>query len=175
MTSCKPCPTSVDIKGKLSAKSSDPYNDSTKYRRLAGALQYFTFTRPDISYVVQKVCLFMHAPKVEHMESLKRIIRYVQGTINYGMHLYKSSIQSSCHIQMQIWVDVLILDGPPRVIVCLLVIISFLRFLSDNLQYPSLVSKLNIGVSLTLSRSESCWIRNLLLELHCPIQKATLV
>lgn len=53
MTNCKPCPTLVDTKGKLSALSRASYADPTKYRILAGASQYLTFTRPDISYAIQ--------------------------------------------------------------------------------------------------------------------------
>ena len=52
VSSCKPCPTPVDTKSKLSAKTSTPYEDPTHYRSLAGALQYLTFMRPDISYVI---------------------------------------------------------------------------------------------------------------------------
>ncbi|GJT88105.1 ribonuclease H-like domain-containing protein [Tanacetum coccineum] len=44
-----------------------PISDSTLYRSLAGALQYLTFTRPDISYAVQQVCLFMHDPIEPHL------------------------------------------------------------------------------------------------------------
>lgn len=36
----------------------------------------------------------MHDPKVAHMDTLKRILRYFQGTLDYGMHLYKSSTTS---------------------------------------------------------------------------------
>ncbi|PNX67023.1 copia protein, partial [Trifolium pratense] len=63
MSSCKSSPTPVDTKAKLSGSSGNPYHDPTEYRSLAGALQYLTFTRPDISYAVQQVCLFMHDPK----------------------------------------------------------------------------------------------------------------
>ena len=53
MSDCSPCPTPVDTKSKLSATHDAPYEDPTKYRSLASALQYLTFTRPDISYAVQ--------------------------------------------------------------------------------------------------------------------------
>lgn len=53
MSSCKPSPTPVDTKAKLSNSGGAPYEDPTQYRSLAGALQYLTFTRLDISYEVQ--------------------------------------------------------------------------------------------------------------------------
>ncbi|GKB80084.1 ribonuclease H-like domain-containing protein [Tanacetum coccineum] len=52
MLNCKPCCTPVDTDSKLSADGA-PISDSTLYHSLAGALQYLTFTRPDISYAVQ--------------------------------------------------------------------------------------------------------------------------
>jgi hypothetical protein len=61
MSDCKPCSTPVDVNPKLSAEG-DPVSDPTDFRSLAGALQYLTFTRPDISYAVQQVCLNMHIP-----------------------------------------------------------------------------------------------------------------
>ncbi|MCI55678.1 copia protein, partial [Trifolium medium] len=76
MASCKPSATYVDTKQKLGT-SGTPYEDPSLYRSLAGALQYLIFTRPDISYVIQQVCLHMHAPSTEHMLALKRILRYV--------------------------------------------------------------------------------------------------
>uniref|UniRef100_A0A453L337 Reverse transcriptase Ty1/copia-type domain-containing protein n=1 Tax=Aegilops tauschii subsp. strangulata TaxID=200361 RepID=A0A453L337_AEGTS len=62
MLNCKPISTPVDTSSKLSATSGAPYPDPTHYRRLAGALQYLTLTRPDLSYAVQQLCLVMHAP-----------------------------------------------------------------------------------------------------------------
>ncbi|KAK4350696.1 hypothetical protein RND71_030009 [Anisodus tanguticus] len=74
MSSCKSTSTPVDTKPKLGVAAGSPYEDLTHYRSLAGALQYLTFTRPDITYVIQQRCLFMHDPRVEHMNVLKCII-----------------------------------------------------------------------------------------------------
>nr|GEZ27845.1 ribonuclease H-like domain-containing protein [Tanacetum cinerariifolium] len=61
----------------------------TLYRSLVGeGLQYLTFTCPDLSYVVQQVCLYMHDLRKPHFAALKRILRYVQGTLELGLHLY---------------------------------------------------------------------------------------
>lgn len=62
MSNCKPCSTSVDTHAKLSADGV-PVADLTQFRSIAGALQYLTFTRPDIAYVVQQICLHMHDPR----------------------------------------------------------------------------------------------------------------
>ncbi|XP_062103153.1 uncharacterized mitochondrial protein AtMg00810-like [Humulus lupulus] len=142
MSSCKSCPTSVDTKPKLSAKTSTPYEDPSHYHSLAGALQYLTFTRPDISYALQKICLFMHNPMDEHMHDLKRILCYIKGTLHHGLHLYPSSISSLISYIDADW------GGCPA-----------------EGEY--------CGVANVVS--ESCWLRNLLLELHFPIHKATLV
>ncbi|GJT49401.1 ribonuclease H-like domain-containing protein [Tanacetum coccineum] len=55
------------------------------------SLQYLTFTRPDISYAVQQVCLHMHDPKEPHFSSLKRILRHVRGSLDCGLQLFSSS------------------------------------------------------------------------------------
>jgi hypothetical protein len=51
MIDCQPCRTPADLGTELSADG-DPVPDPTSYRSLAGALQYATLTRPDISYYV---------------------------------------------------------------------------------------------------------------------------
>lgn len=71
MTSCKLVATPVDTKSKLHVSFGSSYEDPTHYCSLAGALQYLTFTRLDLSYVVQQVCLHMHDPKTAHMNALK--------------------------------------------------------------------------------------------------------
>jgi hypothetical protein len=148
MTSCKPSATPVDTKQKLSTSSGTPYDDPTLYRSLAGALQYLTFTRPDISYAVQQVCLHMHAPCTDHMLALKRNIRYVQGTLHYGLHLYPSLLTNLSLILMLIGVDVLTLAGLPLAIVCFLVTTSSPGRPKDNPHYLVPVQRLNTEVLL---------------------------
>ena len=91
MTDCKPCSTPVDTQAKLSADLGAPVDDSTAYRSLAGALQYLTFTRPDLTYAVQQVCLHMHDPRESHLAALKRLLRYVCGTVDLDLVLHRSS------------------------------------------------------------------------------------
>ena len=52
MTDCKPCSTPVDTCAEVSADTGPSVDDPTAYRNLVGALQYLTFTRPDIAYAV---------------------------------------------------------------------------------------------------------------------------
>jgi hypothetical protein len=90
---CKPCATPIDMSAKLSSDG-PPVENTTDYRGLACALQYLTFTRPDISYVVRQVCLFMHDPWEPHLTLVKRILRYLKGTIDNGLQLHRSTVTS---------------------------------------------------------------------------------
>ena len=87
LSECNSCTTPADARGKLSDEGSPPMSDPTLYRSLAGALQYLTFTRPDIAFAVQQVCLFMHGPLASHYNALKRILRYVKGTLDHSLQL----------------------------------------------------------------------------------------
>jgi len=61
------------------------------YKSLAGALHYLTFTRPDISYAVQQICLHMHDSREPHLSAVKRVIQYLCGTLNYGLLLHRGT------------------------------------------------------------------------------------
>nr|GEU88289.1 ribonuclease H-like domain-containing protein [Tanacetum cinerariifolium] len=93
MAICKPSRIPVDTESKL-RDDGDPVSDLTFYRRLAGSLKYLTFIRPYISYAVQQVCLYMHDPRKLHLSTFKRILRYVRGTLDHGLHLFSSSTTS---------------------------------------------------------------------------------
>ncbi|GJY17127.1 ribonuclease H-like domain-containing protein [Tanacetum coccineum] len=78
------CRTPVDTESKLGADGT-PVFDPTLYRSIVGALQYLTFIRRDLSYEVQKMCLYMHDPWEPHLTALKRILRHVRGTLDYSL------------------------------------------------------------------------------------------
>lgn len=63
MTDCKHLATPISV---LRHASASTYDDPTRYRSLAGALQYLTVTRPDLSYAVNLLCQHMHAPNTTH-------------------------------------------------------------------------------------------------------------
>lgn len=53
---------------------------------------YLTVTRPDLMFVVCLLARFMSDPKAEHMLSAKRVLRYVSGTMDFGVLYKKSSV-----------------------------------------------------------------------------------
>ncbi|GKD32244.1 ribonuclease H-like domain-containing protein [Tanacetum coccineum] len=77
MVNCNPSRTPIDTKSKL-GDDGDPVYDPTLYRSLEGSLQYLIFTRPDISYAVHQICLYMHDLLAPHFLALKRILRYAE-------------------------------------------------------------------------------------------------
>jgi histone deacetylase 1/2 len=65
--------------------------DATHYRSIVGGLQYLLHTRPDLSFAVNKVCQYLHAPRSSHWSAVKRILRYVHLTASHGLHLHAAS------------------------------------------------------------------------------------
>ena len=58
----------------------------TQYKSLVGILCYLTCTRPDILSGVGLISPFMEEPTMTHMKTTKRILRYIKGTLGYGLY-----------------------------------------------------------------------------------------
>lgn len=61
------------------------------YRSIIGGLRYLTHTRPDVSYVLRTVSQLMEKPTIKHLQAVKHILRYIKGTINYGLTYTRGS------------------------------------------------------------------------------------
>jgi hypothetical protein len=79
--------TLVDTHAKISIESWPPIAGPTHFRSLTEALQYLTFTRPDIAYAVQQIFLHMHNPWEPHLTAMKLTLHYLRGTLDYDLLL----------------------------------------------------------------------------------------
>ncbi|WMV57215.1 hypothetical protein MTR67_050600 [Solanum verrucosum] len=74
MLTCNDISTPMCPSNKLHNGDNTQFLDESLYRSIVGGLQYLTFTRPDISFSVNKVCQFMHSPTEKHWAAVKRIL-----------------------------------------------------------------------------------------------------
>jgi hypothetical protein len=144
-----------------------PYSNPQQYRSIVGALQYLTFTRPDIAFSVNQACQFMHNPMVSHVVAVKRILRYLKGTLHLGLHFHLGPL----HLQAYSDAD---WAGDP----------NDRRSVSGSLVYfgsspISWASKKQHTVSrssteaeyraLAITATELAWIHQLLCDIHIPL------
>ena len=92
MDNCKPVSMPMSVQDKLSSVQGTALSDADAfiYRSAVGGLQYLTLTRPDISFAINKVCQYLSKPTTVHWEAVKRILRYVKGTVSTGLRIRKS-------------------------------------------------------------------------------------
>ncbi|KAG8488029.1 hypothetical protein CXB51_018766 [Gossypium anomalum] len=91
MANSKPSPTPMVTSCKLSVHEGTPVEDEHLFRNVVGALQYVVIIRPDIAFSVNKACLFMHRPLDTHYKVVKRILRYLRGTLDFGLCFTRTS------------------------------------------------------------------------------------
>ena len=87
MQGCNPCRLPMDPNIQLQRYTNTPKVDAYLYRSLVGSLIYLTNTRPDVHYAVSTVSRYMDAPEETHLQAAKKILRYLQGTINHGLFM----------------------------------------------------------------------------------------
>nr|GEV48901.1 retrovirus-related Pol polyprotein from transposon TNT 1-94 [Tanacetum cinerariifolium] len=81
----KPMKTPMSSHTKLTKYKECESVDSTKYRGMIGSLLYLTTSRPDVMFSLCLCACFQEAPKTSHLEAVKRIFRYIKGTMHLGL------------------------------------------------------------------------------------------
>nr|GEW95939.1 zinc finger, CCHC-type [Tanacetum cinerariifolium] len=89
MEDCNETKTPMDPGTKLIKTEGGELVDATEYRSLIGCLRYLLHTRPDLSYSVGLLSRFMQEPREQHMKAIRQVLRYIKGTLNFGISYYK--------------------------------------------------------------------------------------
>uniref|UniRef100_A0A2N9ISJ0 Integrase catalytic domain-containing protein n=1 Tax=Fagus sylvatica TaxID=28930 RepID=A0A2N9ISJ0_FAGSY len=134
----------------------------TKHNML-NSLHYLTFTRPDLSFAVHQVCQFMNTPTDIHLTATKRILRYLRGTLDHGLHYTPGPISISAFSDAD-WAG----DPNDRRSTS-----GLLFFLGNNPITWSAKKQLTVSRSsteaeyraLASASAELCWLRTLLKDL----------
>ena len=83
MAECKPCVTPMEE--RLTKASTAAKVDATLYQSIVGGLRYLLHTRPNITFAMGYVSRFMEDPREDHWAAVKRLLRYVKGTVDQGI------------------------------------------------------------------------------------------
>ena len=85
MGNCKSMSTPMCQKEKLCKDDGTTKVDEFEYRSLVGCLMYLTTTRPDIMYAVSVLSRFMNCANESHLRAAKRVLKYVKGSVSFGV------------------------------------------------------------------------------------------
>lgn len=87
MKNAKSVATPMCTPDQLTLNSGHKIDDPKQFRAVVGSLKYMSLTRPGISFAVNKMSQYMHQPTDEHWAAVKRILRYLSGTMVHGIFL----------------------------------------------------------------------------------------
>lgn len=91
MSDCKPVKYPMEPNTQLVKDENGKCVDPTEFKSIVGGLRYLVHTRPNIAYSVGIVSRFMERPTILHQRAVKRILRYVKGTLDHGLVYLKGS------------------------------------------------------------------------------------
>lgn len=89
MGECNPSKWPMEPRINLTKDENGVLVNATDYRRLVGSLRYLIHTRPDLGFSVGVVSRYMESPNESHLKAVKQILRYIKGTMNYGLNYRK--------------------------------------------------------------------------------------
>ncbi len=91
-----PCVTGAVFTKKDCPEAAAPNDFLSDYRSLIAMANFIScWSRPDITFTVNKLCKYMSNPGETHWRQLKHLIRYLAGTIDWGIHYDFGKITTS--------------------------------------------------------------------------------
>ena len=172
MDAAKSMPTPMISSHKLTASGGTTFANPSLYRSVVGGLQYATITRPDITYAVNRVCQFMQQPLESHWKAVKRILRYLSGTVSHGLTFHKNSdlrLLAFCDADWGSDLD----DRKSTTGFCVYLGSNLISWSSKKQNVVSRSSTEAEFRSLASVMTELAWLQSLMLELHLPIAMPT--
>ncbi|CAI8593906.1 unnamed protein product [Vicia faba] len=91
MSNCNAVATLLETEGKLKRETNDEFVSSTLYKQIIGSSRYLCNTRPDICQSFGLLSRFMEKSQECHLIGVKRVLRYIKGTIDHGVLMPKKS------------------------------------------------------------------------------------
>nr|GFB33884.1 ribonuclease H-like domain, reverse transcriptase, RNA-dependent DNA polymerase [Tanacetum cinerariifolium] len=91
MVDCNETKIPMDPGTKIIKTEGGELIDATEYRSLIGCLRYLLHTIPDLSYSVGLLSRFMQEPREQHMKAIRQVLRYIKGSLNFGINYHKKA------------------------------------------------------------------------------------
>lgn len=165
MQDCKPCASPSSVKPPQ-LDLDLPFTDVSWYRTIVGSLQYLTLTRPELSFAVNVVCQHMHAPAHSHYTAVKRILRYVKGTLHQGLLFTSGSLTLTAFSDADWAGDYL--DRRSTTSFCVYLGSNLISWCAKKQHTVARSSTKAEYRALANSTADVTWVQQLLLDLHVP-------
>ena len=177
MENSKPVATPLEA-GKKFQKTTDEdqmFHDISLYQQAIGCLTYAaTTTRPDIAAAISALSQYMSNPSVDHWSGVKRVLRYVRGTMNYGLRFTTGDRNELVGFSDSDWAG----DVDTRKSTSGYTFFIGSSLISWSSKKQATVAKSSTEaeyVALSGATQEAIWLRRLLNDLRCATDNPTII
>jgi hypothetical protein len=177
MENCKPAATPMEPNARFTKlEPGEPCVEKQQYQATIGCLTYaMTSTRPDLASAVGMLSQYMSNPGEQHWVGVKRVLRYLKGTLSYGLRFHGSSSQLSfCGYSDANWGG----DPDDRLSTsgyAFMLAGACISWSSKKQRSVATSSTEAEYVALSLASQECVWLRNLLLDIGFEQSNATVL
>jgi len=162
----KSAATPLDSKLKLESDG-EALDSPSHYQKLVRKLIYLTITRPDIAFAVSLVSQHMHAPTIQHLGIVKRILRYLKGSIGRGIVMNNNGHTNIMGYSDSDWAGNA-LDRRSTTDYCMFVGGNLVSWKSKKQNVVARSSTEAEYHAMTSTACELVWLKRLLTDLCCP-------